>query len=48
MNSSKDDRAGTQQAVDQTLMTNQAEHLSKIFRFAVNLASVETISIAPI
>lgn len=47
-NSSKDDRAGTKQAVDQTLMTNQAGHLSKIFRFAVNLASAETISKVPI
>lgn len=36
------------QAMDQTLMTDQAGHLSKIFRFAVNLASAQTISKVPI
>lgn len=46
--SSRDDRAGTKQAVDQTFMTYQAGHLSKIFRFVVNLASAEIISKVPI
>lgn len=47
-NSSGNDKAGTEQAVDYTLMSNQAGHLSKIFRFPVNLASAETISKVPI
>lgn len=47
-NSSRNDKAGTEQAVDYTLMSNQAGHLSKILRFPVNLASAETISKVPI
>lgn len=47
-NSSRNDKAGTEQAVDYTLMSNQAGHLSKIFRLPVNLASAETVFKVPI